>query len=406
MNTKSSASTRMSAQKALRKRICAKIADGQWAPGMALPSLRTLAGEHGISLATAQTVVRDLAAEGVLVPTHGKDIRVAEHAPRHVCYGVRNATVLLIVPALPMADLFRERALAQDVLLSCYSVTHNTDSPAREKRLLQMARSNRLLGVVITPTPIEPINRPLFRVMREEGIKVILTGHYVDEMEGGEMALLPDFRQAARKLTLRLAMDGCRHFCLGRAAEENLPLYRRHEEEGHLEALRDLDLPAADSGLQAAVQRLWRLVFGADRSREEAVSLLATLPERTALICRNRSQADILAKLLHAAGRTVPEDVTVALNPGMYVAHEEVSPYPRMVRDIESFVMTALGWILDTDLPADAERQALFEADYVPPMVPLSSVAPGAVSEPPADAIPEMELPAVSLADLPPAAQG
>lgn len=64
----------------LYEEIRARIADGTYAPGSALPSTRACAAERGLSRTTVSTVYEQLAAEGVIDSRPGAPSRIAAHA--------------------------------------------------------------------------------------------------------------------------------------------------------------------------------------------------------------------------------------------------------------------------------------------------------------------------------------
>ena len=65
----------------LIRQIKAKIADGDLAPGTALPSVRVLAAELQISALTVKKAYDRLEAEHVIVTVHGKGSYVADTTP-------------------------------------------------------------------------------------------------------------------------------------------------------------------------------------------------------------------------------------------------------------------------------------------------------------------------------------
>lgn len=68
---------RPSRSRALYDEIRARIADGTYAPGLALPSTRALAAERGLSRATVTLVYEQLAADGFIETRTGASSRVA-----------------------------------------------------------------------------------------------------------------------------------------------------------------------------------------------------------------------------------------------------------------------------------------------------------------------------------------
>lgn len=75
---------RTSRSRTLYDEIRARIADGTFAPGLALPSTRALAAERGLSRATVTLVYEQLAADGLIETRTGASSRVASgSAPAH-----------------------------------------------------------------------------------------------------------------------------------------------------------------------------------------------------------------------------------------------------------------------------------------------------------------------------------
>jgi GntR family transcriptional regulator len=58
--------------------LAAKIRDGQYAPGAALPAQRELSAAYGVTLMTLRQALRELDAEGLIVQRPGKGTFVAE----------------------------------------------------------------------------------------------------------------------------------------------------------------------------------------------------------------------------------------------------------------------------------------------------------------------------------------
>jgi GntR family transcriptional regulator len=63
--------------------LAAKIRDGQYAPGEALPAQRDLSTTYGVTLMTLRQALRELSAEGLIVQQPGKGTFVA---PPHLAY--------------------------------------------------------------------------------------------------------------------------------------------------------------------------------------------------------------------------------------------------------------------------------------------------------------------------------
>lgn len=62
--------------------ISARVMAGDWLPGQALPSIRELAADSGVSVITVKRAYEDLERAGLIATRHGKGSVVAER-PDH-----------------------------------------------------------------------------------------------------------------------------------------------------------------------------------------------------------------------------------------------------------------------------------------------------------------------------------
>jgi GntR family transcriptional regulator len=69
--------------RAIADDLAAKIRDGQYAPGEALPAQRDLSTAYGVTLMTLRQALRELSAEGLIVQQPGRGTFVA---PPHLAY--------------------------------------------------------------------------------------------------------------------------------------------------------------------------------------------------------------------------------------------------------------------------------------------------------------------------------
>src|ERR1700733_6265162 len=73
----------MARYRAIAADLAAKIRDGRYAPGEALPAQRELSAAYGVTLMTLRQALRELDAEGLIVQRPGKGTFVA---PSHLAY--------------------------------------------------------------------------------------------------------------------------------------------------------------------------------------------------------------------------------------------------------------------------------------------------------------------------------
>jgi GntR family transcriptional regulator len=70
--------------------LAAKIRDGRYAPGAALPAQRELSAAYGVTLMTLRQALRELDAEGLIVQRPGKGTFVAEPHPAYQLGSLRS----------------------------------------------------------------------------------------------------------------------------------------------------------------------------------------------------------------------------------------------------------------------------------------------------------------------------
>ena len=73
----------MARYRAIAADLAAKIRDGRYVPGEALPAQRELSTAYGVTLMTLRQALRELSAEGLIVQRPGKGTYVA---PAHAAY--------------------------------------------------------------------------------------------------------------------------------------------------------------------------------------------------------------------------------------------------------------------------------------------------------------------------------
>src|SRR5579871_6592737 len=74
----------MARYRAIAADIAAKIRDGRYAPGEALPAQRELSTAYGVTLMTLRQALRELSDEGLIVQRPGKGTFVASPADQPV----------------------------------------------------------------------------------------------------------------------------------------------------------------------------------------------------------------------------------------------------------------------------------------------------------------------------------
>jgi len=87
--------------------VLARITDGDWPPGTALPAEMELARELGVSQGTVRKALDALTAEQVVVRRQGSGTYVAEHTPAHMLFRFFNIYDESGAQVLPDSELAR-----------------------------------------------------------------------------------------------------------------------------------------------------------------------------------------------------------------------------------------------------------------------------------------------------------
>ncbi|MCF7855462.1 MAG: GntR family transcriptional regulator [Candidatus Pacebacteria bacterium] len=320
----------------VKKSILDGIRQQHHKPGTQLPGLRDLARQYNASAGSVRNALRELAFEGILEIKHGKGTYVTEGAPVTRVIGTKISNILVVMPKTPAVDKLRSMALRHGLLMSYYQTLEDKQDPKVEKQLLEMARDNHYLGVIITPTPKAPTNEKLFAELRAAGTKVILTGRYTEHMTG-EDCLLPDFRRAARVATTRMALAGYRHVTCLNLSEDWKGIPARLLYRGYQEAVTELELSSPPA------------LFHPPESQplnDEFLAELKALPEKTAILSRGTRVPTQLVSALHSIGRQVPEDIGVVGICGLYGPCEDAE-VTRMSFDLEDLTQKALACVVE-----------------------------------------------------------
>ena len=296
----------------VRRFILDQIRRRVWAPDTQVPSIRALAASQHVNPDTVRNAIQELVADRVLKTVQGKGTFVARVPVTWDPDDTFVSGILLLMPSAAATHAMLDMALERGLLVSHYHSDTDLQDPAAERKLLSMARRDRFMGAIVTPTPHAPTNHDLFREMRREGTKVLLTGHYAESMPD-QAYLVPDFAGAARVATTRMVLAGYRHVVGVRSAWDEQLILPEFHTRGVREAVEELGLDTLPALRVGRPDRP-----GSAEAQARLLHQAAELPDRTALVCRNGWVASAVLDLLERAHRTVPDQVGVVYVRGMY----------------------------------------------------------------------------------------
>jgi len=180
-------------------RLEQRIRCGVYPGGGLLPSLRTLAGEFGVSLNVVQRAVYQLSEKGVLVPHQGRGLAVAD--PER-CR--RTAITFGFIQPFSSREAFE-----QQVFLYAEEAFTNRDNlmiirssqgdPVQERRIAEHLANNGVQGILLWPVADNP-NGGFFQELSRR-VPVVQVDRLLD---GAQLpAVVLDFYEAGRSI--------CRH---------------------------------------------------------------------------------------------------------------------------------------------------------------------------------------------------
>lgn len=317
-----------------------------------LPSLRTLALRYSCSLGTIKRTVDMLADQRILHSIHGKGVFYAgaNFQPLRKANRVLGAIVLKDECGDALLEM-RRAYLDKGWLMAVYNASEDFQDPVKELEFLNLAERERFAGIMLVPTPIEPVNGKAYRRLRDAGMKIALIGSYAVDMPD-DTYFLVDRKAAGSLMMSQAAMRGYRHavYC---DTVQDAP-YKRALKAGGAECAAALSIEL----LPPVECPVWR---NADvESQRECFSKvegqLAALPPNTAVLCLMPSLSRLSIRSLRANGRDVPGDIGVA----SLVGCGEEDGFSHIGFDAKALVNSALEHLTDGEAGSFKSVQRLF----------------------------------------------
>ena len=192
----------------VRETILRDISAGKYSEGEHLPGVRELAAHYGCSRGTVANALKELAGQGILRTEHGRGTFLQKDFSRKIVPPVHMiGAVLLRNSWLEPMEKLRDEYLKKGWFVSVYCSSDDLQNPAAERHFLNLAAKQNFAGLILTGTPLEPLNTDLYAQLRSSGMKIIHLTNFKEDMSG-EAAILPDYRMAGAAACSAAALQG------------------------------------------------------------------------------------------------------------------------------------------------------------------------------------------------------
>ncbi len=324
----------MSKAEYVRRSIREQIGRGVFAPGSQIPIEPNLSRMFKVGRSSVREAMSSLEDEGLLVRKQGKGTFIAADAADRMRRSSKGLHVGLAYnfyrETMEKLNFMQDYVMGRGCVLTPYNISQDRQSPEKEKGFLEMVERERFAGVILLPTPIEPLNTEVYRRLRGNGIKVALVEPYADNMDN-EVTFFADYYQCGYLAAAKMAMAGFRQICF---ATHMYPPSFRWMRDGVVKAAEDLGL---------------FLLGDMDVGNPQAISL-KEIPRRTGIVVSSQSGADVLSGLLRASSRKTPDDI------GLCCRREELEPAKFPVSSVvdseKARLKAAADYVLDPSIPA------------------------------------------------------
>ena len=291
----------------LKDLIVDRIRNGKLAPGADIPTQRELMAQFNLSYSTVSRALQDLVRDGYITRVMGSGSVVAQTAAAKL----RGPMRVHIIGGIPEAQrkglLIFQELLEAGRELGLTFAPHEDETQAERAAcidtVLNAAKSGASEAFIF---PYFAGNRDHIDRLKKLGVPYVVMDvpHKID----GYNIVLRDHRAGARVMIERFLAAG-----------------HKPENIGLLLGTTDLSDPdpfqwdqAKSDGVADALgpcdpsRTVWRVEPTAEGGERATRELLERLPRLTALFCDNADKAQGACRALSAAGRRIPQDVSVA----------------------------------------------------------------------------------------------
>lgn len=207
----------------IREAIRQDISSGKYAETGRLPGVRELALRYDCSRGTIANVLKDLSAQGLVRTEHGRGTFLSDlsRIGRHRSTRMVGAA-LLRNSWMEHMEKLRDEYLREGWFISLYSASDDMQNPVAERHFLELALEQNFAGIILTGTPLEPLNSDLYLSLRQAGMKIIHLTNYKLDMSGNA-TILPDYRMAGAMACSAVAAQNKKRFAVVRTSNDIPP---------------------------------------------------------------------------------------------------------------------------------------------------------------------------------------
>lgn len=325
-----------------------------------LPTHRELAKHYGCSVSSIRQAINILRQEGVvgennqLEPVPG--VHKIDLPQRNHIIGA----VLLRMGYYELIEKLKIEWQRRGWFVSAYDAHSDFQDPELERQFLEQACQQGFAGVVISATPVEPLNTEFYEEMRRRGMKVAHLSHYTYRGMEKESFFLPDYRAAGRLGVAAALQHGCRDIAL--LFNHVSAPFMTEMREGVYELVRGLGMKEPS----LICCQNWEAYFHTDeesarRSKiaqlEEHLAEFSALPERCAILGCGAEITSLGRQVLTRAGiQKKKKFFFLSLNNGCLGGEEEDG----VIFDFEAQLRRALEYVCDESVDAKSIVQEYF----------------------------------------------
>ena len=284
----------------LAEKLRQKIVDGQFAPGVKIPSENELTVSEGLSRQTVRQALSVLEREGQIIKRRGSGSVVTGRARKRDATG-RIAVITTYISEYIFPDILRgiERTLARHGCAPTLAASHNRVD--NERAILETLLANPVDGIIVegTKTALPNPNIDLYRQLAAAGVPMVFINGYYPDFKPS-VYVVADDRAGGIMATELLLRKGHTRIA-GIFKSDDIQGHRRYA--GYTEALRKASLSVVDDHV------LWFTT----ETRDTLINanLAAVLDGCTAVVCYNDEVAVQVLGLLRSRGVEVPGQMAV-----------------------------------------------------------------------------------------------
>ena len=326
-----------------------------------LPTHRELAEHYGCSISSIRQAIQILRQEGIVRESNQLELSGGSHK---TVLPQRNriiGAVLLRMGHYELLEKLKIEWQRKGWFVSAYDAYADFQDPKLERQFLEQACQQGFAGVVISATPVEPLNTEVYEEMRRQGMKVAHLSQYTHKGMGKESFFLPDYRAAGRLGVAAALQRGCR----------DIALLVNHVSSPFMAEMR-AGVYELTSGLGMKEPALiccqnWEAYFRTDEESakhskmaqlEEHLPELAALPERCAILGCGAEMTLLCRQVLAEAGIQKKKNFFfLSLNNGSPGGNEEDG----VIFDFEAQLHRALEYVSDESIDAQCTVQEYFK---------------------------------------------